>query len=57
MQHLIRHITPPGGTVLDPFAGSGTTGEAAKREGFDCVLMEQEPEYIAFLADRFSDDA
>lgn len=54
MQYLIRHITPPGGTVLDPFAGSGTTAEAARREGFDCILMEAEPEYVDFLRDRFS---
>lgn len=53
MQYLIRHITPPGGIVLDPFAGSGTTGEAAKREGMDCILMEAEPEYIEFLEKRF----
>ena len=53
MQYLIRHITPPGGTVLDPFAGSGTTGEAAQREGFDCILMEAEPEYVEFLQHRF----
>lgn len=53
MQYLIRHITPKGGTVLDPFAGSGTTGEAALREGFDCILMEAEPEYIEFLEQRF----
>lgn len=53
MQYLIRHVTPPGGTVLDPFAGSGTTGEAALREGFDCILMESEPEYVAFLRERF----
>jgi DNA modification methylase len=53
MQHLIRHITPPGGVVLDPFAGSGTTGEAATREGFDCILMEAEQEYIDFLHERF----
>lgn len=53
MQYLIRHITPPGGTVLDPFAGSGTTGEAALREGFDCLLMEAEPEYVEFLQQRF----
>jgi site-specific DNA-methyltransferase (adenine-specific) len=53
MQYLIRHITPPGGTVLDPFAGSGTTGEAAKREGFDCILMEAEPDYVEFLNSRF----
>lgn len=52
-QYLIRHITPPGGTVLDMFAGSGTTAEAARREGFDCILMEAEPEYIDFLRSRF----
>lgn len=56
MQYLIRHITPPGGTVLDPFAGSGTTAEAAKREGFDCILMEAEDEYIEFLRHRFTGD-
>jgi len=54
MQYLIRHITPPGGVVLDPFAGSGTTAEAARREGFDCILMEAEPEYIGFLESRFN---
>ena len=53
MQYLIRHITPTGGVVLDPFAGSGTTAEAARREGFDCILMEAEPEYLAFLQERF----
>lgn len=53
MQYLIRHITPPGGIVLDPFAGSGTTAEAARREGFDCVLMEAEDEYLDFLRQRF----
>lgn len=54
MQHLIRHITPPGGVVLDPFAGSGTTAEAARREGLDCILMEQDPGYAAFLRERFA---
>lgn len=44
-QSLIRHITPLGGIVLDPFAGSGTTGEAARREGVDAVLIEMEPDY------------
>ncbi len=57
LQYLIRHITPPGGIVLDPFAGTGTTGEAAKREGFDCILMEAEPEYSAFLSRRFAQPA
>lgn len=54
MQYLIRHITPPGGVVLDPFAGSGTTGEAARREGFDVILMEAEQEYVDFLNQRFN---
>ncbi|TIO49068.1 MAG: site-specific DNA-methyltransferase, partial [Mesorhizobium sp.] len=53
LQYLIRHITPPGGVVLDMFAGSGTTAEAARREGFDCILMEAEPEYLDFLCSRF----
>jgi DNA modification methylase len=44
--YLCRLITPPGGTVLDPFAGSGTTGAACIREGFDCILIEREAEYI-----------
>jgi DNA modification methylase len=55
MQYLVRHITPPGGTVLDPFAGSGTTAEAAQREGFDCILMEAEPDYLEFLHQRFGE--
>ena len=54
MQWLCRLVTPPGGTVLDPFAGSGTTGEAANREGFDCILIEREAEYIADINRRFS---
>jgi site-specific DNA-methyltransferase (adenine-specific) len=52
MQWLTRLITPPGGTVLDPFAGSGTTGEAAYREGLDVVLMEREAEYQQDIRDR-----
>ena len=39
MQWLVRLVTPPGGTVLDPFAGSGTTGEAAMLEGFNAILV------------------
>lgn len=53
MRYLIRHVTPPGGIVLDPFAGSGTTGVAALDEGFDCILMEAEVEYAEFLRNRF----
>lgn len=46
MRWLVRLITPPGGVVLDPFAGSGTTGQAAMEEGFDAVLIERETEYM-----------
>lgn len=52
MQWLCRLVTPPGGVVLDPFAGSGSTGEAAWREGFRCVLIEREEEYQADIAER-----
>ena len=50
--YLCRLITPPGGTVLDCFAGTGTTGEAAWREGFKAILIEREPEYQADIARR-----
>lgn len=52
MRYLVRLVTPPGGTVLDPFAGTGTTGEAAWREGFNAILIEREPEYQADIAER-----
>ncbi len=45
MRYLVRLVTPPGGTVLDVFAGTGTTGEAAFYEGFNAVLCERETEY------------
>jgi len=45
MQYLVRLVTPKGGVVLDPFAGTGTTGEAAWREGMRAVLIEREPQY------------
>jgi site-specific DNA-methyltransferase (adenine-specific) len=49
---LTRLVTPPGGTVLDPFAGSGTTGEAAMLEGFDALLIEREAEHAADIRHR-----
>lgn len=52
MQYLVRLVTPPGGTVLDPFAGTGTTGEAAWREGFNAILCEREEEYQSDIARR-----
>jgi DNA modification methylase len=54
IQFLVRLVTPNGGTVLDPFAGSGTTGEAAKREGARCILIERESEYAADIRRRFA---
>lgn len=54
MQYLVRLVTPPGGTVLDCFAGTGTTGEAAFREGCKAVLIEREPEYQADIRRRMS---
>jgi DNA modification methylase/transcriptional regulator with XRE-family HTH domain len=54
MQWLVRLITPPGGTVLDPFAGTGTTGEAAWREGFSAVLIERETQYAEDIARRMA---
>lgn len=54
MRWLVRLVTPPGGTTLDPFAGTGTTGQAAIDEGFSCILMEREAEYIADIERRLS---
>ena len=54
MQWLCRLITPPGGTVLDPFAGSGTTGAAAIAEGFNVILIEREDEYVADIRRRLA---
>lgn len=54
IQWLCRLVTPPGGTVLDPFAGTGTTGEAAFREGFRAILIEREVEYQADIARRMA---
>jgi site-specific DNA-methyltransferase (adenine-specific) len=46
-------VTPPGGTVLDPFAGSGTTGMASAMEGFKSALIEREEEYQNDIRSRF----
>lgn len=54
MRWLARLITPPGGTLVDPFAGSGTTGEAAYLEGFNAILIEREDEYVADIERRLS---
>lgn len=54
MQYLCRLITPKSGIVLDPFAGSGTTGIAALREGFKFVGIEKELPYLAIATARVS---
>ena len=53
MEWLVTLITPPGGTVLDPFTGSGTTLEAAKAEGFESIGIEMGEEYILLIEERF----
>lgn len=50
--YLCRLVTPPGGLILDPFAGSGTTGMACIRESFECILIEREAEYVADINAR-----
>ena len=52
MRHLIRLVTPPGGTTLDPFTGSGTTGKAAMLEGMNFVGIELSPEYFEIASKR-----
>lgn len=54
MRWLVRLVTPPGGTVLEPFAGSGTTVEACVLEGFDCVAIEREADYLPLIRQRIN---
>ena len=52
MRWLVRLVTPPGGTVLEPFAGSGTTVEACIIEGFRCIAIERETDYLPLIEQR-----
>lgn len=54
MAYLCRLVTPPGGTVLDPFMGSGSTGKAAVREGFGFIGIERDAEYYAICQSRIN---
>lgn len=54
MRWLVRLVTPPGGVVLDPFAGSGSTLVAARAEGFRAIGIEREEEYARIISDRLS---
>lgn len=51
---LVRLVTPPGGVVLDPFAGSGTTAEACAVEGLRCVAIEREADYLPLVVARMA---
>src|SRR5699024_1825223 len=52
MEWLVSLIVPPGGTVLDPFAGSGTTLEAARNKNFHAIGIEQDADYIQLINKR-----
>jgi site-specific DNA-methyltransferase (adenine-specific) len=54
MEYLIKMVTPKGGIVLDPFAGSGSTLVAAKQNGFKYIGIELTPEYIPIIKARLN---
>jgi len=54
MRYLCRLVTPPGGVVLDPFTGSGSTGKAAILEGFQFIGIEREAEYVEIAKARLT---
>jgi site-specific DNA-methyltransferase (adenine-specific) len=54
MRWLVRLVCPPGGVVLDPYTGSGTTGVACRLEGFGFIGIELNPEYIELARQRIA---
>jgi site-specific DNA-methyltransferase (adenine-specific) len=54
MRYLCRLVTPPGGIVLDPFTGSGSTGKGAVLEGFRFIGIEREAEYVEIARARIA---
>jgi DNA modification methylase len=54
MRYLVKLVTPPNGTVLDPFTGSGSTGKAAILEGFDFIGIELTEEYLPIIEGRLA---
>ena len=54
MEYLIKMVTPKGGIVLDPFAGSGSTLVAAKQNGFQYIGIEMTEEYITIIEARLN---
>lgn len=57
MAYLCRLVTPPGGIVLDPFMGSGSTGKAAMRERFQFIGIEMDPDYFEIAKARIKHEA
>jgi site-specific DNA-methyltransferase (adenine-specific) len=57
MRYLVRLITPPGGVVLDPFCGSGSTGKAAIQEGFNFIGIDRDEHYIEIATRRIEEVA
>ena len=54
MRYLCRLVTPPGGTVLDPFMGSGSTGKAATLEGLNFLGFDSDKSYLPISMARIS---
>ena len=54
MRWLVRLVTPPGGVVLEPFLGSGTTAQACELEGLDCIGIERDPDYLRLTLARLT---
>jgi len=54
MRYLCRLVTPKGGTILDPFMGSGSTGVASKDEEFNFIGIEREKEYFDIAEKRIN---
>ena len=54
MRWLVRLVAPQGATILEPFAGSGTTIEACIAEGMRCIAIEREEQYLPLILDRIS---
>src|SRR5699024_10536964 len=52
LEWLVTLVTPPGGVVLDPFAGSGTTLQAARDKGFRSIGIEADADYVALIRER-----
>ena len=57
MRYLVRLVTPPGGTVIDPFCGSGTTGIASRLEQREFIGIEREPDFVEIALARIAGGA